>query len=210
MQRRDALKNIGLSLGAITMSSSIASLIQSCSKGATWTPEFFSEEEAEIVAKALEIMLPGASDIPGANQLNLCQFLDGHFNIVSFQDEKDWFKKGIGTYLSSTVAISGKRNAAALTADDIESRLAHYLKATAAQQNTWDAAINDEETKEGSMLSEDASNFHILKSLRGKGMWAYKISEAIGENVLAYAPIPSQQKGCVDLQETTGGKAWAL
>jgi len=27
---------------------------------------------------------------------------------------------------------------------------------------------------------------------------------------LAYAPIPGDYKGCVDLQETTGGKAWSL
>jgi len=27
---------------------------------------------------------------------------------------------------------------------------------------------------------------------------------------LAYAPVPGQQKGCVDLMETTGGKAWSL
>ncbi len=29
--------------------------------------------------------------------------------------------------------------------------------------------------------------------------------EYIGENVLAYVPIPGQQKGCVDLIEATGG-----
>jgi len=27
---------------------------------------------------------------------------------------------------------------------------------------------------------------------------------------LAYSPIPGQQKGCVDLEETTGGRAWSL
>jgi hypothetical protein len=26
---------------------------------------------------------------------------------------------------------------------------------------------------------------------------------------MAYAPIPGEQKGCVDLMETTGGKAWS-
>lgn len=38
----------------------------------------------------------------------------------------------------------------------------------------------------------------------------FKTNEFIGENVMAYAPIPGQQKGCVDLMETTGGKAWSL
>ena len=32
-------------------------------------------------------------------------------------------------------------------------------------------------------------------------------SEHIRENVLTYASVPGQQKGCVDLMEATGGKA---
>ena len=39
---------------------------------------------------------------------------------------------------------------------------------------------------------------------------AFKTNEFIGEEVLAYAPIPGEQKGCVDLMEATGGKAWSL
>ncbi len=61
MKRREALKNIGLSLGAITMSSTVISLIHSCSKGATWNPKFFSVEEAEIVAKRARWHLIAAS-----------------------------------------------------------------------------------------------------------------------------------------------------
>ena len=38
----------------------------------------------------------------------------------------------------------------------------------------------------------------------------FKTNEYIGENVLAYIPIPGEQKGCVDLMEATGGKAYSL
>ena len=37
-----------------------------------------------------------------------------------------------------------------------------------------------------------------------------KVIEYIGEKVLAYDPVPGQQKGCVDLIEATGGKSWSI
>ena len=49
-----------------------------------------------------------------------------------------------------------------------------------------------------------------LMSLRNMTVWAYKTTEEIGENVLAYDPIPGVQKGCVSLEEATGGKSWSL
>ncbi len=210
MQRRKALKNIGLSLGTITMSSTIVSLIQSCSTGARWTPEFFSTEEAEIVAKTLEVMLPATPNIPGADDLNLTQFIDGYIHIVSKKNEKEGFKEGIGQYLSTTLDIAGERNVKSLTTEDIDGRLAYYLKADTNQQKAWNAEIYDAMDKEGSTPSDDAVNFGVLKSLRSRGISAFKMTEHIGENILAYDPIPGQQKGCVDLQEATQGKAWSL
>jgi len=38
---------------------------------------------------------------------------------------------------------------------------------------------------------------------------AYKGSEYIGENVLAYLPVPGEYIACDDLQTLTGGKAWS-
>jgi len=200
MERRDALKNIGLSLGAITMSSTLASLIQSCSTGEpTWMPKFFSVDEAELVEKTLALILPSSPDIPGASELNLAQFIDGFIDKIAKQAEKDEVKAGIGLYLSTTLISTEKEKVTDLSTEDLDSRLAYYLKADTAQQKAW----NDED-------GDDASNLSILKSLRGRGIWAFKISQEIGENVLAYAPVPGEQKGCIDLQEATGGKAWSL
>mgnify|MGYP007000403417 len=46
--------------------------------------------------------------------------------------------------------------------------------------------------------------------LRSMTINAFKTNEYIGEKVLAYLPIPGQYNGCVDLNETTGGKAWSI
>ena len=49
----------------------------------------------------------------------------------------------------------------------------------------------------------------LLKNIKSDTIWAYKISEFVGENVLAYDPIPGVAY-CGDLQELTGGKSWSL
>jgi hypothetical protein len=49
-----------------------------------------------------------------------------------------------------------------------------------------------------------------MSSLRGLTIWGFKTSEFIGEEVLAYLPVPGEYIGCGDLQELTGGKAWSI
>jgi hypothetical protein len=46
--------------------------------------------------------------------------------------------------------------------------------------------------------------------LRGKTIWSYKSSEYVGEEVLAYLPVPGEYLPCEDLQALTGGKAYTF
>ena len=201
MERRDALKNLGLSIGGITMSSTVVGLLQSCSgkSNLSWNPEIFDSQEAELITKTLEVILPKTEDIPGATELNLTQFIDGYIKHVSGSKEQKSIKKLAEKYLSTTKATLGKKNVSDMTLDDIDSRLAYYLKADKSQIDQWS---NED--------SDDASNYNFLNSLRSRGVSAFKMSEYIGEKVLAYSPIPGQQIGCVDLNEATGGKAWSI
>jgi len=41
-------------------------------------------------------------------------------------------------------------------------------------------------------------------------IWGYKTSEYIGEEVLAYLPVPGSYVACGDVQELSGGKAWSI
>ena len=143
--------------------------------------------------------MPKTEDIPGATELNLTQFIDGYIKHVSGSEEQKSIKKLAEKYLSTTKAKLGKKNVSDMTLDDIDSRLAYYLKADKSQIDQWS---NED--------SDDASNYNFLNSLRSRGVSAFKMSEYIGEKVLAYSPIPGQQIGCVDLNEATGGKAWSI
>jgi len=80
----------------------------------------------------------------------------------------------------------------------LDAQLSKYLKADQQQQNS---AQDDK-------AYQSASAF--ANQLRSMTINAFKTNEYIGENVMAYAPIPGEQKGCVDLMEATGGKAWSL
>jgi len=55
-----------------------------------------------------------------------------------------------------------------------------------------------------------AAAHSMINSLRSLAASAFKNSEVIGETVLAYAPVPGEQKGCVSIEEATGGRAWSL
>jgi hypothetical protein len=208
--RREALKNIGLSLGTISMSSTLVSLIQSCTTQESWTPVFFSKDEAEIISITLDLILPATPNVPGAKELDLTRFIDGYIAVISTPEEKEGIKAGVGAYLTSTLEHVGKKRASSLTAEDIDGRLAYYLKADLNQQKKWEQEANAALGNNGGAPSADAVNFTVLRSLRNRSISAFKITEQIGENVLAYDPIPARQKGCVDLQEATQGKAWSL
>ena len=36
------------------------------------------------------------------------------------------------------------------------------------------------------------------------------VIKSIGKNILVYRPIPGEQRGCVDLIETTNGRVWTI
>ena len=78
MNRRKALKNIGISFGSITFSSSILSVLHSCqSNELDWSPDFFTKKQIVFIDRIFEIIIP-ETDTPGAISLNLSRFVDAY------------------------------------------------------------------------------------------------------------------------------------
>ena len=191
MDRRKALRSIGTGIGAIAVTPSVVSLFQSCQSVATYTPVFISENDFKIVSNLMEMIIP-KTDIPGAVELKLPEFVDAYIDAVWDEEEKTDFTETWEVFISSSIKAAGKENENDLSAADWDAQLAKYLKP-------------------GNDLPADeilASQF--VNQLRSLTVNAFKTNEFIGEEVLAYAPIPGEQKGCVDLMEATGGKAWSL
>ncbi|MDA9139567.1 gluconate 2-dehydrogenase subunit 3 family protein [Flavobacteriaceae bacterium] len=215
MQRRTALKNIGLSFGAVALSSTVVSLFESCQTGeGVWTPEFFTSQQADLVSKIIDVILPTTDNIPGANDLNLTQFMDGYMALVSSPEDKEFAKMSLPIVSKLTLEGAGKEKFSELTNEDIDALLNRFLRADkATQESRWDtlnAWAEAKEKGETNAVPEKAAAHSMINSLRSLAVSAFKNSEVIGETVLAYAPVPGEQKGCVSIEEATGGRAWSL
>ena len=212
MNRRKALKNLGLSLGTITLSPAVLSLLQSCKNDLDWNPVFFNSNQVNVVSELTDLIIPSGDDIPGSKELNLIKFIDLYIYNISNKKEQDLLKKSMDLFLSDCLIRSNKNNIDNLERNDLDSSLEYYFKIKNSSHSKWRQAYNknkDQDIVNKSDLNE-AFSFNFLNIIRQLTITAFKGNEYIGENVLAYAPIPGQQKGCVDLQETTGGKAWSI
>ena len=194
MNRRDALKGLGLSLGYVVAAPTIVSMLQSCkTEAASWTPIFLSKEQGYVLKNLVDLILPKTEATPGALDVNVPEFIDLYVSKTATEEGKLKYKKGIDAIQEELGMLS--ENPPALKTEDFDTILSKYLRSKPEQQK----AFSD---KEKLVLK-------TLEGLRGRAVWAYKTSEEIGKNVLAYDPIPGEQKGCIPLSETNG-RAWSL
>ncbi|GAA3596379.1 gluconate 2-dehydrogenase subunit 3 family protein [Flavivirga amylovorans] len=201
MKRRDALKGLGLTLGYTIAAPSIMSLLQSCKTEVTlWVPKFLSVDEGIIIKKLIDIILPATETTPGALDVNVPEFIDLLAYKMYDDEEQLKFKKGIDA-ITKALNIP-EEGTSELEHKEYDALLAKYLKASKEQR-----IIYENESDENNV---DAIIFNALSELRNNAVWAYKTSEQIGENVLAYDPIPGAQIGCISLEKSTNSKAWSL
>ena len=171
MDRRKALKNIGTGIGAIAVTPTVVSMFQSCQTAASYTPVFFNADDFNKVAQLMELIIPG-TEIPGAIELKLPEFTDTYI-----EGDQENLSKGWAAFLNAASQATGK-DAAQLENSDWDAQLAKYLKPG-----------ND-------IPASEATAAAFAEQLRHLTVNAFKTNEYIGENVLAYAPIPGDYKGC--------------
>lgn len=215
MDRRKALKNMGIALGYAVATPTLLSIVQSCKTETVleWTPDFLSKDEGAALTKLVDIILP-KTDTPSASETQVHLFIDRFANQVMDKEQQDFFKMSMGRFLEKTLKDSGKEKAGDLTAEDLETVLAASLKGTKENEVQYFEAIKkyNEAIAEGkeALLEDGTSRFAFANNLRGMTIWGYKTSEYVGEEVLEYLPIPGEYIACADLNELTGGKAWSL
>jgi hypothetical protein len=215
MDRRKALKTIGYGAGAITVTPAVVGLFHSCQNNSSnFVPEYFNKNQFAIVSQLMELILP-ETEIPGAINLKLPEFLDGYIYTIYSEEGQKKISIGLDSFIDVALFDSKKSKANKLANEDLDFQLAKYLKAGNDQKNYWKKQDSDHQkalkNKSNSpKLPKEALAYGFANQLRSLSITAFKTNEYIGENVLAYAPIPGEQRGCVDLMETTGGKIWSL
>ncbi len=215
MDRRHALRNIGLSMGAVVVTPTIMSLLQSCQNESApeWFPEFFTQEEGVVLRKVVDIILP-KTDTPSGSEVNTHKFIDVFINEVMEPEQQTMMKTAIGVFTQKALSVSGKNEIEKLNEEDLEAVVRNALKINKEQeealQKRYEAYVEAVAMGKETKVDDDAITYIFLDSIRGLSVWGYKNSEVIGKEVLAYDPVPGRQEGCVDVNEATGGKAWAL
>lgn len=205
---------MGMTFGYAVATPTLISILQSCKdQGPDWTPDFFSPEEGQGLRHLVDIILP-KTDTPSASEVQIHIFIDKYLNEVSTLEEQKFMKMAMGKFFDKALADSGNDQIGDLGPEELEPVLAEALKQTKESETkmfesilSYQEAVEKGETAE---LDDITSRFAFANNLRGMTIWAYKTSEQIGEEVLAYLPVPGEYIPCGDLNELTGGKAWSL
>jgi len=215
MDRRKALKNMGLSLGYVVATPTLIGIVQSCKneKALEWTPDFFTPDQGAVITQLVDIILP-KTDTPSASGVQVNLFIDRFADQVMQKEQQDFVKMSMQQFIEKAMEDSGKKEMRDLAPEDLEPVLAESLKVTKEEEvklfevlNTFHEAVAQGKPAK---LDDEVSRFAFANNLRGMTIWGYKTSEYVGEEVLAYLPLPGEYIACGDVEELSGGKAWSI
>ena len=199
MNRREALQKLGLSFGVIIASPVL--FHASCSKKST--TYFFNELELQLLIETSNVIIPGTGDLPKASDVGVAEYIDHYVADIVEDNEQTQLRVFMQQYMK---AISPEK--------PIKYWVENTFSADWNTKNDWYDEINNFEksTKDGekSKISDEVAIFALLTNLKSLMIRAYRGSELVGEQFLAYDPIPGRHIGCIDLDEATGGKSWSL
>jgi hypothetical protein len=215
MNRRQALKNLGLGAGFLVVGPTTFGLLQSCKNEPDfdWQPSFLSAANGFALKEILEVILP-STDTPGANDLNLARFIDSYMDQVAPEERQKNFSQNADHFAQSFQSTYDKEIGEGTTAE-FDEMVKEYLKTTPAEgkrrvereTETQDPLNKDPEEV---MKFQEGSRAY-LQEVRDLGIWAWKTSEEIGENVMWYDPIPGMYIPCATTEELgNNGKAMSL
>jgi len=192
IDRREALRKTALLMGAAVSASALSGILQGCKAAPelTYTPSFFTEDQARIVMEVAEIIIP-KTDTPGAKDAGVPGFIDTMLKDCYKKEDQDRFIAG-------------------LTAFDEEAKKAYgdsFIYCKPEQQvelvtKTHAAALT--EAKE----NKEAKRPFILMA-KELTLLGFFTSEPGATQVLQYVAVPGSYKGCIPLTEAGNGKTWA-
>jgi hypothetical protein len=179
MNRREAIKKTGLALGLAATSPLLMHLLQSCEskKPLGWSPQYFSEKQALLVAALANQILP-KTDTPGALDVGVDAFVDKMVAEVYNKNEQVQFIKGLDALEENSQLKNGK-----LFTDLDNQKQYEFLYGLENEMQQLAVAASPREKP----------FFLMLKELVLLG---YFTSEEIMTKHLDYQPVPSKLIGC--------------
>lgn len=209
MDRRKAIKNISLSLGVAAATPTMLSVLQSCTSDiATWQPVYFSKTEGHMITHLADIILP-TSDIAGALDVNVPEFMDKLFKEIVEDHTKNLYKEGASAFSAKFKEVYNK-DAGDGTKEEFAELLGTYFDIPQHQQDEIFALLSEDKSNlEGKKLDMYLT-YKFLTETRRYTLWGYYTSELVGETILNYDPIPGVYQACIPVEEAGNGNAWSL
>ncbi|MBD0832945.1 gluconate 2-dehydrogenase subunit 3 family protein [Aestuariibaculum sediminum] len=199
MKRREALKNIGLTSAFFAVTPTVINLLQSCTADVkSWIPVFLSKEQGTALTIFSDIILPKTKGLPSASELNIPEFIDKYILEVFTEENQIHFNTALN-HIIHLLKPSETSSIEEVKIENYKVLLNEYLL-------TKDEIDQEREAKPEALGFTTSEFLNTLKSMT---INAYRTSEFIGEQVLAYDPIPGTFY-CSDLEELTNGFSWSL
>jgi hypothetical protein len=206
MDRRTALKNITLTFGYAVATPTVLSVLQSCkSNVATWTPMFFSPAQGYMITQLADIILP-TTDIPGALDVNVPEFMDKMLHDIAPEDKRNIIKEGANAFEKEFQNVY-KKDLLKGSKVEYEKLLGKYFDISEAEKTAVFKMQNTEE----SIKEEELNTYLIYKfllAIKEYTLFGYYTSELVGETILSYDPVPGSWEACIPVEDV--GNAWSL
>jgi hypothetical protein len=181
MNRRKALKSIGISFGSITFSSSILSVLHSCqSNELDWSPDFFTKKQIVFIDRIFEIIIP-ETDTPGAISLNLSRFVDAYIYKNTPSEDQSELNNEIDELTDVILSNENQKSIDDVNNITLEKYLSNHLDSP-------------------DFIESNGNNYsQVFGLLRQMAVRSYKLTEYVMTNKLGYVPIPGYYDGNVDV-----------
>ena len=191
MDRREAIKRVGVLMGGVLSASTVAGVLGGCRaepSAVGYVPQTLSAPQDELVTVLAELIIP-ETDTPGAEAARVNAFIDKMLGEWFKDDERTRFLDGL---------------------TDVEARAqASYSKAFQAlnldEQTALLTALEDEAIAARS--DSQAAGRPFFSMLKELTLVGYYTSEVGATQELRYERAPGRYDGCVPYADL--GRAWA-
>lgn len=188
MDRRKAIKRVGLLLGGTLSATYISTVLSGCdgstvdtaTAAAEWTAEFFDAKQIKLIADIANTIIP-TTDTPGAKEAMVDRFIDAAFTNTLDKEAQDMFVAGLAKFDEDAQGFSDL---------DGDKQVA-FVKG---------------ELEKAQAAEKGKPNF--IASMKEATCFAFFRSEAGMTKVLQYEDVPGKWIGCAPLADV-GGRTWA-
>lgn len=198
LSRRDVLYRASIALGYAVTGSTAATILSGCQvdRSLNWTPRTLTPQQVISVRAMADHLLP-ATSTPGAADLQVERFIDLVLDGFTPEANQQTLLTGLTAFETNCQATFG-RSFAALSLEERNQIFTRYEGDSPALAPTiWGGQISD--------VVVAPTFYRMFKQMAITG---YFNSERVGEQLLAYDPIPGAFEPCIPLSSV--GKVWSL